>query len=130
MKYIVTINNKSYEVDVERGQATVVKTGENDVTVVQHSVTAEAPSAPAPVSIPSANTVTAAGERLTAPMPGIVLHIKKAVGDSVKKGDVVIVLEAMKMESEISSPFDGIVIQIPMSKGAHVSVGDVLAVIK
>lgn len=132
MKYIVTINNNNYEVDVERGQASVLKTGESAATVVQHKVAAETPppAAPAAQPVPAVNTNVAAGEKLTAPMPGIVLQVKKNVGDSVKKGDIVVVLEAMKMESEISSPFEGTIVQIPTSKGAHVNVGDVLAVIR
>lgn len=128
MKYIVTLNNNRYEVDVERGKASVVKTGESTATAVQQNVTAQTPPAAAPA--PSAEKSIAEGEKLTAPMPGIVLHIKKSVGDSVKKGDIVIVLESMKMESEISSPFDGTVVQIAASKGAHVATGEVLAVIK
>ena len=129
MKYIVTLNNNRYEVDVERGKASVVRTGESTETV-QHNAAAEQPSAPTPAPAPSAGKNISEGERLTAPMPGIVLHIKKNVGDSVKKGDIVIILEAMKMESEISSPFDGTIEQITTSKGAHVSTGEVLAVIK
>jgi biotin carboxyl carrier protein len=129
MKYIVSINNSNYEVDVERGKASVVKAGESETTVFQSRVTAEAPSA-ATAAAPAPSKHIAEGERLTAPMPGIVLHITKNIGDSVKKGDVVIVLEAMKMESEISSPFDGTIVQIPTSRGAHVATGEVLAVIK
>lgn len=127
MKYIVTINNNNYEVEVEQGQASVVKTGESVAPAIEtkaEASKAEAAVLPAPVSD------TPAGDKLSAPMPGIVLQVKKSVGDAVKKGDVVVVLEAMKMESEITSPFEGTVVQIPVSKGAQVSAGDVLAVIR
>lgn len=122
MKYVVTINNSNYEVEVDRGQATVVKTE------------SAAPAAPAPAAAPAAAPVSAAsaadGYKMTAPMPGIVLDVKKKVGDKVKKDDVVVILEAMKMESEIVSAFEGTVVQVATSKGSHVNSGDLLVVIK
>jgi biotin carboxyl carrier protein len=126
MKYIVTINNNNYEVDVDRGQATVAK-AENAAPV------AAEPKATAPAAAPTvapAAVSTAEGQKLTAPMPGIVLGIKKNLGDRITNGDVVVILESMKMESEITSPFEGTLVQIVTSRGAHVNAGDVLLVIK
>ncbi len=127
MKYIVKINNNNYEVEVERGKATVVKTSK---AAAAAAAVTEVKAALQPAAAPAPAAATAAqGQVLSAPMPGIVLQVKKSVGDSVKKGDVVIVLEAMKMESEITSPYEGTITQIPVAKGAHVNAGDVLAVI-
>ncbi len=123
MKYIVTINNNNYEVEVERGQASVIKTESAPAAAVQKVFAA------APV-VPDAPANAAEGYKMTAPMPGIVLDVRKNVGDKVRKDEVVIVLEAMKMESEIVSPIDGIVIQIAASKGTHINSGDLLIVIK
>lgn len=125
MRYIVTINNKNYEVEVEKGQASIVKTTEVAVKNI--------PIAPLTATLPSpaATTVTSAnGEAVTAPMPGTVINIKVNNGEKVKKGDVIFILEAMKMENEIVAPIDGVVVQIIAAKGSSVSTGDVLAVIQ
>ena len=134
MRYIVTINNKNYEVEVEKGQASVVKTTES--AVVNTPIVSEAPTpTAAPVSAPvtatpAASVVVSNGETVKAPMPGTVLNIKVNNGQKVKKGDVLVILEAMKMENEITAPIDGVVVQIVVGKGAAVSTGDVLAVIQ
>lgn len=125
MKYIVTINNNNYEVEVEQGQASVVKSDNAAPAAVPAAAPAATP-APAPVNAP----IAAEGQMLTAPMPGIILEVKKNIGDKVNKDDVVIVLEAMKMESEIVSPFEGTLAQIAVTKGTHVNSGDLLVVIK
>lgn len=130
MRYIVTINNKNYEVEVEKGQASIVKTTE---TAVPNIPTVSQSSAPAPVTntvSPSAKTIVSNGESVKAPMPGTILNVKVSNGQKVKKGDVIFILEAMKMENEITAPIDGVVIQIIADKGAAVSTGDVLAVIQ
>jgi len=128
MKYIVTINDKNYEVEVERGQATIVKTTQAAAPAPQP---AAAPAAPAAPATPPAQPVQAApanvsGEPIKAPMPGTILDIKVNPGASVKEGDILIILEAMKMENEILAPRNGVVSQILTSKGASVSTGDVL----
>ncbi|NLX63752.1 MAG: biotin/lipoyl-binding protein [Clostridiaceae bacterium] len=128
MKYIVTINDKNYEVEVERGQATIVKTTPVAAPAPQP---AAAPAAPAAPTAPAAQPVQAApanvsGEPVKAPMPGTILDIKVNPGASVKEGDILIILEAMKMENEILAPRNGVVSQILTSKGASVSTGDVL----
>lgn len=128
MKYVVTLNDKTYEVEVEKGTATVVK--------------ADKAAAPAPAvetnnggaEVKPANGAAPAapageGERIAAPMPGTILGIKKKTGDAVKKGDVLFVLEAMKMENEIFAPKDGTMGQIFVSVGAAVNMGDLLAVL-
>jgi glutaconyl-CoA/methylmalonyl-CoA decarboxylase subunit gamma len=119
MKYIVTLNNKRYEVEVERGQATIVNTNEVAAAVIQptQNVQAAAPQA------------SGAGEAIKAPMPGTIFDIKVTTGSAVKKGDVLFILEAMKMENEITAAKDGVVTQISVSKGASVATNDVLAVI-
>lgn len=129
MKYIVSINGKNYEVEVERGKASIVGTTESTVQAAQSSVistSAQANAAPAPQAVVQSNV---AGEAVKAPMPGTILSIKVKQGTTVKKGDVLFILEAMKMENEIVAPKDGIV-SIAVASGASVATGDVLAAIQ
>lgn len=133
MKYNVTLNGKIYEVDVTESDAVV--TGISQVPVA--TVAAPAPVAPvaapvvapAPVAAPAAAPVSADGTQVKAPMPGTILAVKKNVGDAVKAGDVIVVLEAMKMENDIVAPCDGTVKSINAPKGSTVNTDDVLAVI-
>ena len=138
MLYIVTINNKSYEVEVEHGQANIVKI---DDTAAQAAVQAaqvaasipaapqaQAPAAPAPAA--PVVTVSGNGQPVKSPMPGTILDVRVSGGQAVKKGDVLFILEAMKMENEIMSPVDGVISQVATSKGASVSTGDILAIIQ
>ena len=123
MKYKVTLNNRVYEVEVEMGQAMLID--EYD---------AVAPAAPAaPTAVPAASAVPAAalasGEVVKAPMPGNILKINVAPGQKVEGGDVLIVLEAMKMENEIVATKSGTVAQVAVSKGAVVETGAPLVVI-
>ena len=138
MNYIVTINNKKYEVEVEKGKASILSTTEVATPViVPHSIP---PASPAviPGTVPAASSAIPAastagvgnGEAIKAPMPGTILNIKISEGVKVKKGDVLFILEAMKMENEIMAPKDGTVIQINTAKGSTVSTGDILAVIQ
>lgn len=130
MKYIVTINDKNYEVEVEKGEARLIKTSETAaVPVVAAAVVSAAPVAPAATAA-AAPVVTAAGEKVSAPMPGTILQIKKSSGETVKKGETIMILEAMKMENEIIAPRDGAIAQITVAKGSTVSTGDVLAVLQ
>lgn len=132
MIYEVTINNKKYEVEVEKGNAAIVSidtvaTPNNTVPVPQASPKPDAESAAKPAAV-SAEAVK--GEAIKAPMPGTILDIKAAAGSRVKKGDVIFILEAMKMENEITAPWDGIIVQIRTAKGTAVNTGDILAAIQ
>ncbi len=131
MKYVVTLNGKNYEVEVAETEATVLSVTDAPAAAPA-PVAAPAPAAaPAPVAAPApaAAPVAGEGEKVLAPMPGTVLGVKVNVGDAVKAGDVVVVLEAMKMENDIVAPCDGTVKQILVQKTSTVNTDDVLAVI-
>ena len=123
MKYMVTINDKNYEVEVERGQATLLSTTQAAAPAPQPV----APAAPAPAQPTQAAAAPAnvSGEAVKAPMPGTILDIRVSPGSSVKAGDILIILEAMKMEMRSYSKRRSGVLIIT-SKGASVATGDVL----
>ncbi len=133
-KFNIKVNGQAYEVEVEEvaggfAPAPVVPVAAAPAPVVA-PVAAPAPEkaevkaapAPAPVAAP------AGGTQLKAPMPGTVIDFKATNGAAVKKGQTVLILEAMKMENEIVAPADG-VITFVASKGASVNTDDLLAVI-
>ena len=139
MKYVVTLNGKNYEVDVTETDAIVTGITEVPVMVaaapaaavaapvavpVEAPKTEEAPAAPAAPAAP-----TASGTQVKAPMPGSILAVKASVGQAVKAGDVIVVLEAMKMENDIVASCDGTVKEILVTKGATVNTDDILAII-
>ena len=113
-KFIVNVNGNSYEVEVEEVGG-----------VSAPAVAPVAAPVAAPTAAPKAAPAPAGGTPVKAPMPGNVLDIKVSNGQSVKQGDVLVILEAMKMENEISAPQDGTV-TVVASKGATVNTGDVL----
>lgn len=132
MIYTVTINNKEYEVEVERGKASILKTREVSIqnTPVPAAAATRVPEvAPAP-SVPAAPAVHGGADAVKAPMPGTILDIRVNQGARVKEGDILIILEAMKMENEILAPHDGVVTQLFVSKGSSVSTGDSLVSIQ
>lgn len=130
MKYKVTLNGRTYEVEVEAGKAMLL----DEYEAVAPAPMAAAPIAAAPAAAPTAAApaapaVTGAGTPVTAPMPGTILKVNVKTGDAVKAGQVLVVLEAMKMENEIMAPADGTVTQVVVSKGASVDTGAPLVVL-
>ncbi len=111
-KYRVNVNGTVYEVELEE-------------------ITSAAPAAAAPVPAPAAAPAAApaGGEKVCAPMPGTILSVNVSNGSAVKKGDVLMILEAMKMENEIMAPCDGTVTSVAAAKGAAVESGALLCTI-
>ena len=116
-KYRVTVNGTVYEIELEE------MTGAAPVA----APTPAAPAAPAPTPVVAA---PAGGEQIKSPMPGTILDVKVAAGQAVKKGQVLLVLEAMKMENEIQAPCDGTIASINTTKGSAVETGTLLCVIQ
>ena len=120
--YRITVNGTSYEVSVEElagGAAPVAA-----------PVAAAPVAAPAPAAAPAAPAPAAGGAgsvKVSSPMPGKILAVKANVGDSVKKGQVILILEAMKMENEVVAPEDGTIASIDVTVGSSVESGDTLA---
>lgn len=125
MRYVVSLNNKKYEVDVDESSAVLVGVSDEVVaTPAPVSTTPLAPQAPA-----QAPANVADGTSIKAPMPGSILAVNVTNGQSVKQGDVIVILEAMKMENEILAPNDGVVKQVLVSKGNNVDTNDILVVL-
>ena len=120
-QYKVTVNGTAYEITLEAINASEVKAA--PATVAAPAPAAAPAAAPAPVA-----AAPAGGESVNAPMPGNILDIKVANGAQVKKGDVLVILEAMKMENEIMAPCDGTV-TVVVTKGSAVETGAVLCTI-
>lgn len=109
-KYKVNVNGTSYEIEIE--------------------LVSETSGAQKPQKAEEAPKPAGEGEQVKSPMPGTILDVKVKTGDSVKKGQVLVVLEAMKMENEIMAGTDGTVTSVAVSKGASVQTGDMLLTIK
>ena len=120
MKYRVTLNQKVIEVEVEEGKAVVVS--QSAAAPVAAAPVAAAPAA-APAAPAAAPAPAGSGEAVTSPLPGTVLDVKVQNGQSVKSGDLLVVVEAMKMENEIVAPRDGVISSVATSKGAAVESG-------
>jgi biotin carboxyl carrier protein len=120
--YRITVNGTSYDVAVEELAAGAVA-----APVAAPAPVAAAPvAAPAPAAAP-AKSAGAGSIKVASPMPGKILDVKAKVGDSVKKGQVILILEAMKMENEVVAPEDGTVASIDTTTGSMVEAGDTLA---
>ena len=127
MKYVVTLNGKNYEVEVEETDAVI--TAVTDAAPAA-PVAAAAPAAPAAAPAPAAPpAATADGQKVLSPMPGTILSVNVSVGSAVKAGEVILILEAMKMENEIVAPCDGTVKQLAVQKGSTVATDALLAVV-
>ena len=120
MKYYnITVNGVAYSVSVE-------ETAAGAAPVAAAPAAPKAPAAPAAAPKAAAPAAAAGAVTVKAPMPGNILDVKVAAGASVKAGDVLVILEAMKMENEIVAPQDGTVASINVNKGDTVNSGDVL----
>ncbi len=128
MIYKVTLNGKIYEVEVEKGEAMIRAEYDAAAPVAPAPAAPAAPVAAAPVAAPAAAPApAAAGEGVVqSPMPGNINAVKFSAGQSVKAGDVIIILEAMKMENEIVAPKAGTLKSVFVTKGATVNTGDAL----
>lgn len=124
-KYRITVEGKTYEMDVEL-------IGANGA-VAAPVAKAAAPVAAAPKAAPTpvaAKPAAVGSGSVVAPMPGTILKVLKATGDSVKAGEVVLILEAMKMENEITAPVDGTIESLSLTEGSTVAGGDLLFDVK
>ena len=130
MIYKVTINDKVYEVEVEKGKANLLRTTAVEAAPAPVAAAAAAPAAaPAPAPAAASASVQAGTTPVNSPMPGTILDVKVTVGQAVKEGDLLVILEAMKMENEIYAPCAGTVAQILTSKGSAVDTGAPLVTI-
>ena len=122
-KYNITVNGNTYEVLVEE----VGGAASAPVAAPVFTAPVAAPAASAPAAPKAAPAGPAGANKVTAPMPGTILDIKVSAGQAVKKGDVICVLEAMKMENDIPAPCDGVIASVNVQKGASVAANDVIA---
>lgn len=130
MKYLISLNGKQYEVVVEHHKANIsnvvpIANTPPQAKLTNHTKTQELKqdSETPPIALPVNGTT------VTAPLPGSVTQLKVKQGQKLKRGDLVCVLEAMKMENEIVAPVDGIVMHVVVSQGSTVQTGDILIVI-
>lgn len=120
MKYEVTLNGKTYEIEVEEGKAIVLDERAAAPVAAAPAAAAPAAAAPAPAAVAAP---AGSGTPVEAPLPGTVLNVKVSAGQAVKAGDVLVIIEAMKMENEIAAPADGTVTSVAVSNGQAVESG-------
>lgn len=128
-KYNIKVNGISYEVEVEELGGTQTSVSSSVAPTVSPAPVASAPATPATPAAPAPAPVasgSAGSLSTTAPMPGTIVKVNVKPGDTVKKGDVFLVLEAMKMENDITAPQDCTVASVNVNQGASVSTGDIL----
>lgn len=134
MKYVATINGKRYEVEVEKVDAykSLDRNGaaapKAPVLAATHAARPAAP-APAPAAAPAPAPAAAGGTTVEAPMPGKILTVKASVGQAVKFGEPLVIMEAMKMETEIVAPADGTVSQVLVNTGDTVDTGAAMVIL-
>lgn len=128
--YTITVNGNTYDVTVEEGARAVQAATPVAAAPVKPAAPAPAP-APAPKAAETPVSAAPSGSngnvKVSSPMPGKIVSVKASVGQAVKQGDVLLILEAMKMENEIVSPQDGTVASINVSAGQSVEAGNLLA---
>lgn len=133
-KFLINVNGNSYEVEVEEVKDGVVVEAPRAAApapVAKPAVAAAPKAAPAPKPAASAPAAVPAGAAtVTAPMPGTILAVNVKAGDAVKKGQVLCILEAMKMENEIMAAGDAVVASVEVNAGQAVNTGQVLIVLK
>lgn len=127
-KYNITVNGTTYEVLVEEAGAVSAPAAPAAAPAPTVAPAPAAAPAPAPAAAPKAAATagTVGAVQVTAPMPGTILKVEASVGQAVKKGDTLCILEAMKMENAIPAPEDGTVSSVNVTKGASVNAGDLL----
>ena len=123
MIYKVTLNGKIYEVDVEKGEAIIQKEYEAASPQVAPATIVPIQQVATPVQQAAAPTTSAGANAVKSPLPGTINAVKIQVGQTVKKGDVLFILEAMKMENDIPADKDGKITNIFVQKGATVETG-------
>ena len=123
-KYKVNVNGSLYEITLE-----VVDDVAHPASAPAAQTAAPAAS-PAPAAQPAPSAEAGAGTQINAPMPGTILSVSVAKGDTVKKGQVLVILEAMKMENEIMSPCDGVITSVNVAQGAAVDTGALICSIQ
>lgn len=124
--YKVKVNGNEYNVEIEEVGGTVCSVSAAPAAAAKPAATTAKPAAAA-ATAPAASG--AAGEKVTSPLPGVILDVAVKEGDAVKKGDKVVVLEAMKMENVIEATADGVIKEIKVKKSDSVQEGDVIAII-
>ena len=124
-KFQVTVNGSTYEVEVEELGGNF----QSSAPVMSAPVAPAAPKAAAPVAAPAAPSTPAGANKVVAPMPGKIVDVKVSVGQQIKEGDLVAVLEAMKMENEVFASASGTVASVNVTANAMVEANDVIVTI-